>query len=106
MTFELLLVAVAGRFAAGQREEGEEGGAPGQGSGWRQRGTARLEPAICKWKVALACRTQMAQNRHQWEGRYPSLPRDFLLHYTMILQRIRIIEGDAGFEPRTSAPEV
>ena len=48
MTFELLLVAVAGRFAAGQREEGEEGGAPGQGSGWRQRGTARLEPAICK----------------------------------------------------------
>ena len=74
MTFELLLVAVAGRFAAGQREEGEEGGAPGQGSGWRQRGTARLEPAICKWKVALACRTQMTQNRHQWEGRYPSLP--------------------------------
>ena len=29
-----------------------------------------------------------------------------LLYYTVILQRIRIIEEDAGFEPWTSAPEV
>ena len=29
----------------------------------------------------------------------------FLHYYTMILQRIRIIVGDAGFEPGTSAPE-
>ena len=39
-------------------------------------------------------------------GRFPSLPRDFLLYFTMILQRIRIIAVDAGFEPGTSAPEV
>ena len=30
----------------------------------------------------------------------------FLHYYTMILQRIRIIVGDAGFEPGTSAPEI
>ena len=29
----------------------------------------------------------------------------FLQYYTMILQRPRIIVGDAGFEPGTSAPE-
>ena len=29
----------------------------------------------------------------------------FLHYYTMILQRIRIIVRDAGFEPRTSVPE-
>ena len=32
-------------------------------------------------------------------------PEIFLHYYTLILQRIRIIVGDAGFEPRTSAPE-
>ena len=31
---------------------------------------------------------------------------EFLQHDTMILQRPRIIEGDAGFEPGTSASEV
>ena len=31
---------------------------------------------------------------------------EFLHFYTMILQRIRIIMEDAGFEPGTSAPEV
>ena len=35
----------------------------------------------------------------------PLYPK-FLHYYTMILQRIRIIEGDAGFKPGTSAPEV
>ena len=30
----------------------------------------------------------------------------FLEHYTIILQRIRIIAVDAGFEPGTSVPEV
>ena len=30
----------------------------------------------------------------------------FLQYFTMILQRIRIIVVDAGFEPGTSAPEV
>ena len=39
-------------------------------------------------------------------GRVPPLPWDFLHYFTMILQRIRIIVVDAGFEPRTSAPEV
>ena len=39
-------------------------------------------------------------------GRLPSLHRVFLHYYTVILQRIRIIVGDAGFEPGTSAPEV
>ena len=39
-------------------------------------------------------------------GRFPFLPWDFLYFITMILQRIRIIVGDAGFEPGTSAPEV
>ena len=40
-------------------------------------------------------------------GRFPSLP-SVLQYYTMILalQRIIIIVGDAGFEPKTSAPEV
>ena len=32
----------------------------------------------------------------------PALPRDFLHFYTMILQRIKIIVRDAGFEPGTS----
>ena len=36
---------------------------------------------------------------------FPSLLWDFLHYYTMILQRIRIITGDAGFKPGTSAPE-
>ena len=40
------------------------------------------------------------------QGRFSSLPWDLLYYYTMILQRIGIIEGDAGFEPRASAPEV
>ena len=35
----------------------------------------------------------------------PPLPWD-LQYYTMILQLPRIIVGDAGFEPGTSAPEV
>ena len=35
-------------------------------------------------------------------ARFPSLSRDFLHHDPMILQRIRIIVGDAGFEPGTS----
>ena len=40
-------------------------------------------------------------------GRLPSLPWYFLHDGTMILQRIRIIVGDAGFEPGgNSAPEV
>ena len=39
-------------------------------------------------------------------GRLPSLPWDFLLYFTMILQRLRIVLVDAGFEPGTSAPEV
>ena len=30
----------------------------------------------------------------------------FLQYYTIILQRIRIIAVDAGFEPGTSVPEV
>ena len=38
-------------------------------------------------------------------GRFPSLPR-VLHYYTMILQRSRIIVGDAGFVPGTFAPEV
>ena len=39
--------------------------------------------------------------------RFPSLPEILqYLYYTMILQRPRIIVGDAGFEPGTSAPEV
>ena len=32
-------------------------------------------------------------------GRFPSLSWDFLLNYTMILQRIWIIVGDAGSNP-------
>ena len=36
----------------------------------------------------------------------PLYPEFFLLYYTIILQRIRIIVGDAGFEPGNSAPEV
>ena len=38
-------------------------------------------------------------------GGSPLYP-EFLLYETMILQRSRIIEGDAGFEPGTSASEV
>ena len=38
-------------------------------------------------------------------GGSPLYP-EFLQYYTMILQRPRIIVGDAGFEPGTSAPEV
>ena len=34
-------------------------------------------------------------------GRFPYLPWVFLHYYTMFLQRIRIIVGDAGFEPGT-----
>ena len=37
---------------------------------------------------------------------FPLYPEFFLLYYTIILQRIRIIVGDAGFEPGNSAPEV
>ena len=38
---------------------------------------------------------------------FPLYPENFLLYFTMILQRIcRIIVGDAGYEPGTSAPEV
>ena len=37
---------------------------------------------------------------------FPLYPEIFLHYYTMILQRIRIIVGDAGFEPGTSAPQV
>ena len=36
----------------------------------------------------------------------PSLPWVGLHYSTMILQRIRIIVGDAGFEPEICAPEV
>ena len=42
----------------------------------------------------------------QGYSRFPSLSWDFLLYFTMILQRIKIIVVDAGFEPGTSAPEV
>ena len=38
-------------------------------------------------------------------GGSPLYPEN-LQYYTMILQRIRIIVVDAGFEPGTSAPEV
>ena len=38
-------------------------------------------------------------------GGSPLYP-EFLQYYTMILQRPRIIVGDARFEPGTSAPEV
>ena len=38
-------------------------------------------------------------------GGSPLYP-EILQYYTMILQRIRIIVVDAGFEPETSAPEV
>ena len=38
-------------------------------------------------------------------GGSPLYP-EILQYYTMILQRIRIIVVDAGFEPGTSAPEV
>ena len=38
-------------------------------------------------------------------GGSPLYP-EFLQYYTMILQRPRIIVGDAGFEPGTSASEV
>ena len=49
--------------------------------------------------------------RNNWiffclRGWFPSLLWYFLHYYTMILQRIRIITGDAGFKPGTSAPEV
>ena len=40
------------------------------------------------------------------KGKFLSLPWDFLHYDTIILQRIRIIVGDAGFEPGTLAPEV
>ena len=39
-----------------------------------------------------------------WVG-FPLFP-EILYFITIILQRIRIIVGDAGFEPKTSAPEV
>ena len=41
-------------------------------------------------------------------GQFPSLyPQLYSVHYiTMILQRIKIVVGDAGFDPGTSAPEV
>ena len=39
-------------------------------------------------------------------GRFTSFSGDFLHYFTMILQRIRIIVGDARFEPGTSASEV
>ena len=39
-----------------------------------------------------------------WVG-FPLYP-EILYFITIILQRIRIIVGDAGFEPKTSAPEV
>ena len=35
-----------------------------------------------------------------------SIPCEFLHFDTMIMQRSRIIKGDAGFEPGTSGPEV
>ena len=38
-------------------------------------------------------------------GRIPSLIRDFLHFFTMILQRFSIIVGNAGFEPGTSLPQ-
>ena len=41
-----------------------------------------------------------------FRGRLPSLSGDFLLYFTMILQRMRIIVLDAGFEPGTYALEV
>ena len=41
-----------------------------------------------------------------FRGRLLSLSGDFLLYFTMILQRMRIIVLDAGFEPGTYALEV
>ena len=38
--------------------------------------------------------------------RFPPSTLRFLLYHTVILQRPRIIVGDAGFEPSISAPEV
>ena len=38
--------------------------------------------------------------------RFPLFYPEILQYYTMILQRPRIIVGDVGFEPGTSAPEV
>ena len=32
---------------------------------------------------------------------FPLCPEIFLIYFSMILQRIRIIVGDAGFEPGT-----
>ena len=37
-------------------------------------------------------------------GRFPSLSWNVLQYYTVFLKRIRIIVGDAGFKPGTSAP--
>ena len=37
---------------------------------------------------------------------FPLYPEVLLLYYTMILQRIRFVVGDARFEPRTSVPKV
>ena len=39
------------------------------------------------------------------KGRFHSVFWDFRHYLTMILQRIRILVGDVGFEPGTSAPE-
>ena len=37
---------------------------------------------------------------------FPLYTEFFLHYYTMVLQRIRIIVGDTGFEPGTSANEL
>ena len=41
-----------------------------------------------------------------FRGRFSSLPCNFCTLFTMVLQHIRIIVGDAGFDPGTSALEV
>ena len=37
---------------------------------------------------------------------FPPFPKFYITYYTMILQRIRIIVGDAGFKPGPLSPEV
>jgi hypothetical protein len=46
MTLKLLVAVLAGRLAAGQGEEGEDRGPPGQRPRGGQRGPAGLKPAV------------------------------------------------------------
>ena len=70
--------------------------------------TSNLEETAQNNKKSLykICISYFFKDLFFLSGRFPSLHWDFLHYFTMILQRIRIIVGDAGFEPGTSAPEV